>query len=228
MSCVDPEELCIDLEKNLEDLLSDLAGFQSDLQSAPTQAKSALMGVIKKLNVQIGKKEVELAACYAAKNISNLETTLMGTAKLTTTYPNAPGPYNLPIKVALTFFKGRRKITLYFGPFVAAKFSTPLGENVTTIKLNKYGGEMGDFNRKTGEMCVFLSLLFDQSVRILADENSLLNLELNTDVVDGMQGIPLNRNTRELTLVGKGQFEGGALDKQYAELTITGTIADLP
>jgi hypothetical protein len=216
----------------IEGLKTARRNLQEQLNSAAPQEKPDLVFQIRALNDQIRIRNEELEACHLVEGTPALTTTFTGTATLTTTYPNpgAAGPFIYPVTLGVYFGPGRTQVIIISFPTIATTpYSTTFGENVTTVSKEKDSFAGGSFERESGSMRIKITLRFDHSIDVLiVDEDSTLPLLLGTGSVGTLQGSPLNRTTRELTLVGAGTFEKGILGGSTGTLVSTGTFLDLP
>jgi hypothetical protein len=150
-----------------------------------------------------------------------LEATFTGTATVTTTYAQAPGPYVEPIQIGLRFDDARTAVEITSFPTIKTEpFQTPFGMNTTTI--TKIGGGSGTYN--SGALTMPLTLRFDHSVNLpFVEEDSTQDVVLSTNP----PGAPVD-SAGKVTLAGSAPFKGGILGGSTGSLTIEGTIAPVP
>lgn len=175
----------------------------------------------------IGKSVTSALTVATPGTLLPLTTVFNYTATLTTTYAKAPGPYSLTnLSMLLTFNANRDSVHVAsFSPFTTPEFQTPAGKSTTTVSMKSF--IEGAFHPDTGDMALRLSLFFDHSLDLwlVTEDSSLNRLLLGTRVAPG---VPLQRETRGLTLVGSGRFTEGILGGSQGTLMLAGTLQDLP
>lgn len=221
-------EQCDGLRKEIEDLVADRnARIEDNRNRLGRRDRERPDRVIVALARKIAQKREELRKCLIACGAPMpLVTGWSGFATLTTSLAAASGPFNNTISGTLRFSKERTQVILEsFAEIVAGPFSPLPGVTIiTTIK--RVGGGVGVFEAATGALSMPLELIFDNDVWFA--EDSFLTLNMTTGRAGGLQGVPLNRVTRTMTLVGSGPFRGGALDGSTGNLTLALTLAQLP
>jgi uncharacterized surface protein with fasciclin (FAS1) repeats len=141
-----------------------------------------------------------------------------GSAVLTTTNPDARGPYPGTVEnLRVNFTDCRRIIQITDFPPLVSNSETRVGPNRATMTM--FAGGAGTFNPTTGriEMPITLGLV-------------------NTNGLFGNSTLPLrltgtmNRTTGEVTLSGTGRFNGGQLGTTSTDgtVTVTGTFSPRP
>ncbi|MDD1752906.1 MAG: hypothetical protein LUQ38_07450 [Methanotrichaceae archaeon] len=215
--------VCEDIVKRINDLDSERKAIAEKMKHASPQEKAELVKEYGEVNRELSITKAKLKKCYADNGQTQFGTTLSGTVTINISYRNL-GTFFQDVTLGLSFEPGRHNIVITsFPEIVVGPFSTPLGDNVTTISKISGGGS---FNKDKGEFRVTLVLNFDHSIHVpFYEEDSTIALFLTTDAIGGA---PLDRATNQLTLVGEGTFQGGVLGGSTAALTISGTLADLP
>ncbi len=155
--------VCNQLAGEVADLKAERADLQTQLQHAAPAEKGALASQIKKLNSQIAPKEKLLTTCNSANGKQDQAATFTGTATLTTNNPNAPGPFVVNISIGFVYQAWRHDqiVVASFPAIVFGPYSTPAGNNTTTITL--LGANCGAINPKTGRLEVSVTLKFEES-----------------------------------------------------------------
>ena len=143
-----------------------------------------------------------------------LSTVFTGTSTLTTTFPEAPGPFRTQVTIGVEFSAARDRVVITSFPDIRTlPFPTPLGSNTTTVEY--VGGPPGTFGPGTGALAIPLSLRFDQSIDVpwlSYEEDSTITIPLSTSgAADGADAAPVNPTTGAATLVGTAEFQGGVL-----------------
>jgi hypothetical protein len=146
-----------------------------------------------------------------------LTSTFTGTATMTTTNPNARGPFTSDIRLELSFEDCGSTIRITEFPGISVTFGTPVGDNTTTVTMPSGGS--GRF--AGGRVDVPLSLRFANSIP--AAGTSFTDMTLTTGAAGGS-----SLRDGSITLVGSGRFRGGFLNGSNCNLTVTGTIAPAP
>jgi hypothetical protein len=160
--------------------------------------------------------------------------TFTGRAILLTTHPSAPGPFIQAVSITVQFDRCRRAVKiLAFPPLVVGPFSTPVGDNTTTITLT--GGGAGSFDPATGAMLLPIELHFDQSLGFPLAGDSDVTFDLTTGTSMSptgtfmLTGSPLtDPATCAITLVAASQFTDGYLGGEDCSLQIGGNLAPCP
>jgi hypothetical protein len=219
---------CTNLESELAALKQEWADRQAELVAAGSTQRPFIANRIKQLKHQLAAKQKELDICLAEQGTQPLETTFTGSVTLTTSYPSAAGPFTSPLTLGVFFGPGRTNLMITSFPLITTPpFNTPIGNNVTTVKL--VDGGQGSYNSGDGMLGIQVTLLFDHSIDLpFYEEDSTLPLFLGTGSVGDLHGAPLDRATGKLNLVGEGVFQGGIMAGRTGRLVIAGTLADLP
>lgn len=219
---------CRPIEESIRSLEAEKKGYQDELREASPPEKPYLTSQIKKLNQQLDAARRKLAQCQGIKPApSPLPSILSGTATLTTTLPEAPGPYVLPVsidarftgdsgtysRIAMTSFP---KLEFPVGPIEV--FGRLIEADVIITKQS--GGE-GTYRQ--GGISIPITLLFSNSANLTVFD-SVLPLTLSTSA----PGSPVNTN-RAVKLVDSGVFAGGlALDGRSGTLVVDGSFSRTP
>lgn len=139
------------------------------------------------------------------------------TARLSTTFEHAPGPFRVTLEIGL-LFDGSGTVTITDFPVVRTeRFDTPVGSNFTTI--TRSGGGVGDYG--DGAIVLPITLRFSHSNRFLSP--SELSLVLSTHESPGAPVDP-GPIFGDVALAGSGRFNGGVLGGERADLALFGTI----
>ncbi len=147
-----------------------------------------------------------------------LTSTFAGRGELTTTHPNAPGPFPADVNLTVTFTDCRTLINITnFPPIRGSSQNPPNRSTVTMI-----GGGSGRFDSSNGAIAIPITLKLENSNPFFG--NSTLQLELVAAGVADME----NSATGQATLRGTGTFVGGALDGHQGTLVIPGTFSPRP
>lgn len=214
--------------QNIVDHIAEMEGerrdLQLELQEAATNEKAGLVWQIKALNKQLAVADNQLTDCLAAHRgpppPPPLASTLSAVVTLTTSKPEAAGPYAMPIEFGCIFDGNRTVIALTSFPDIATSFDTPVGRNTTTV--SKVAGGSGSYS--AGQIDMSITLHFDQSIDLpFYEEDSDLPLVMSTSppgsAVDA---------TGAVTISGTGTFVGGYLAGATGTVTITGTFSPVP
>jgi hypothetical protein len=164
-----------------------------------------------------------LAHCLAAPALQPqqpLEARFTGTATLTTTFGQAPGPFVEDLAFNVVFDSSRTMLSIVSFPLIVERFETPLGENTTTI--TRRSGGSGSYS--AGNIVLPLGLRFDHSVDLpFFQEDSDLDIVLTT----APPGSPLTPEPfGNVTLAGSATFSRGVLGGDTGTLVIAGTISE--
>ena len=221
---------CEDIKNRLDNLTEVRRDVIAQLQTERDPIERArLVFELKSVGQQISVERRKLERCLEQEaGLFPLTTRLIATFILTTTFDNAPGPFEGELELEIRFNASRTTITIIsFPEIIVGPFDTPFGDNVTTVR--KIGGGSGIFNAQTGSAAIPVSLRFDHSIDIpFFDEDSTLLVTLSTGNVADLQGSPLNRTTREITVVGRGTFNGGVMGGRTGSLIVSGAFETLP
>lgn len=219
---------CEHIQQEIADLKAERTQLQADLSVAAPGQKPFIVAQIKAINRQITIKQVELNGCLGISGQRPLATDFTGIATLTTSFPQASGPFVNSISLSLSFNIARTEVVILgFPPISTDPFDTPVGWNVVTI--SQIGGGRGSFDLSSGAIGMPLTLFFDNSIDLpFFEEDSRLPLLLGTGTVGTLQGSPLNRTTKRVAMVGTSTFSGGVLNGHTGSLILDGIVADLP
>ena len=138
-----------------------------------------------------------------------------GTAALTTTRDEAPGPYNSDINLTLDFTDCRGTIRITNFPPLTSHSETRVGSNTSTMTM--VSGGAGRFTSTSRSISMPITLGLQNSLAILG--NSTLPLTL-TGAIDPATGTA--------TLRGTGTFSGGQLGTYQGTVVVTGTFSPAP
>lgn len=152
----------------------------------------------------------------AAVCAADLPAVFSGSATMSTSHPNARGPFTERITLDVNAANCRETLSITRFPGVSATFPTPVGDNTATITL--IGGGTGSFNAATGRLEVPVRLR-------LANTNafggvSTIEMTLSTEAAGAAR-----YRAGAVTLIGSGVFRGGFLDGQTGTFTINGVFA---
>jgi hypothetical protein len=215
---------CQSIQDEIDGLQQERELLQEQLQEAPPSQKPALIRLIRALNVQILAAQNRLADCIADSGPPPpppppLEGRFDGTATITTTFGQAPGPFTQPVRFGVMLNGARTVIAITSFPTIQTTFDTSLGRNTTTI--TRTSGGSGSY--AAGNIVMPLGLRFDHSINLpFFEEDSDLNVVLTTNP----PGSPVSPEPfGSVTLVGSGTFNGGILGGSTGNLTISGRIS---
>ena len=221
------QDACTTIYNELSLLKSERAGFQHDLHSAAPGEKSYLTNQIIKLNKKIATKTAEYKHCEQTHGGKpDLNTIFSGKATMTTSNSNASGPYHKDLKNSKSI-KGvfphwchnSLRIT-FFPALVVGPYSTPVGDNTTTVTLvNELSSAVDPAN---GKVELRVKLHFHHSLAVAGDSN--LEITVSTDG----QGGTRRQSDGSITLVGDATFQGGYLGGDTCHLIIKGTLQPGP
>jgi hypothetical protein len=159
----------------------------------------------------------EIGEMVAGPCAAPLGSTFTGTATMTTTNSNAPGPFISDVRLSLSFEDCRATLRITEFPAISVTFGTPLGDNTTTVTMPSGGsGALA-----SGRVDIPVSLRFGNSIP--AAGTSFADMTLTT----GSSGGSALRDG-SITLVGSGRFRGGFLNGSNCNLTVRGTISPAP
>ncbi|MEV3973530.1 hypothetical protein AB0K68_36305 [Streptomyces sp. NPDC050698] len=153
------------------------------------------------------------------RRLLGLFTTLTGTATLTTSDSRAPGPFTVPVTIGLFFNDARTQVSI--SSFPAITVQTDSGP----VTVTGIGGANGTFNKAAGAVSLPVDLNFNLPAPA---SDSDLPITFTTGSAGTLTGVPLNRTTRKIRLVGIATFDGGTLNGEQGTLVIDGELADLP
>lgn len=217
---------CQQIANELNALELEKTSLQKDVAQAVGSQKQGgvggLTGQITKLLPQIAAKQKQLNNCTKAWGKQDLSATFSGTATMTTSNPDAPGPFVQKISIGMTYLAWLHD-QFAINNFPAIKvgpFDTPIGSNTTTVTLVNSG--CGAADPKTGKLSVTLNLHFHESLKLAADSD--LTITVSTENAGGSR---LN-SAGKITLVGDGTFNGGHLNADSCHLVVKGTLLPLP
>jgi hypothetical protein len=159
----------------------------------------------------------ETSGLAAGPCAAPLSAAFVGTATMTTTNKNAPGPFTSDIRLSLSFEDCRSTLRITEFPAISVTFGTPIGDNTTTVTLPSGGS--GTF--AAGRVEIPVSLRFGNSIP--AAGTSFADMTLTTASGGGAA-----LRAGSLTLVGSGRFRGGFLNGSNCRLSVTGTITPAP
>jgi len=216
---------CQGIADEIAGLEAERTDLQLELQQAPTNQKAGLARQIKAINGKLLVARNQLVDCLATQPKDPpppppLEAQLAATVTLTTTKPEAPGPYQMPVVIGVILNGARTFISLTSFPDVATSFDTPVGRNTTTV--SRSSGGSGSYSG--GEINIPVTLHFDQSIDLpFIDEDSDLPLVLSTSA----PGSPVDAGG-QVSLVGTGAFVGGFLAGANGTISIDGRFTPAP
>lgn len=150
--------------------------------------------------------------------IDPLTSTFAGPAQLTTTHPNARGPFPSNVNLTVEFTDCRASMSITNFPPIAGSSEIP--PNRSTITM--IGGGSGSFNSSNGRIAIPITLRLENSNLLFG--NSTLRLELVAEGAADME----NPATGQATLRGTGTFMGGALNGFQGTLVVNGTFSPRP
>ncbi len=240
-------EACKPLADEVDSLGHLIKSLQEERQNAAFLHKLVLWIRIQVANRKLKVKDRELEQCVADSSTEqakdSFEVTFSGTVTIEIDHSNAAlrRPRTLPITFALQFSADRRQVRLPRFPAIeTAEFDTPYGRNRTTGW--RIGRKVeGTYDPASGQMEVPISFLFDHSLDVpFIEEDSEISFTGENALTTGearspsgvfvRHGSPLDRATREISLVGASVFVGGdkVLGGCDCSLQIAGTLSQLP
>lgn len=207
-----------------------VAPLQELLKKASPDEKGDIAGMIKeksadiRKNSQTAKKiatlQKEYSNCIEINGgLPALNATFAGTATLTTSNADAPGPFKRKVTVSLRFSEwDHRDISnVGFSPIaVTYDAGFPVGTVTTTVSL--MGSTFGKFDPFANSITLPLELFFHHSTDLA--EDSTLDITLVTTS-------PLT-GAGKIAVSGSSKFKGGYLDDESCSLTVVGTISPHP
>jgi hypothetical protein len=156
----------------------------------------------------------------ACTSSDSLIASFTGTAELTTTHPNARGPFMSNINLTVKFVDCRANLIITNFPPILNSFEIPGGRNTSTVTMA--AGGAGTFDSSNGRIAIPIALGFQNSFGLLG--NSTLPLRLAAEGVADME----DPATGRAILRGTGTFAGGALNGYQGTLTVTGSFSPRP
>ena len=214
---------CKAIQTDLNNLISERDDLQAQLKVAAPGEKSSLGSQVKVFIPKITAKQNELNACAKAHGgLPDVNTTFKGTATMTTNNPKVKGPFVEGVNIGAVFprwFHDQIFVTS-FPTIKVGPFSTPVGDNTTTVTLVDSG--KGPVTKATGEIEITAKLHFHHSLALAGDSD--LTITLSTETSGGSR----LKSGGALTLAGSGTFDGGYLDGNKCTLIITGALSQLP
>ncbi len=214
---------CAGVYSQLAALKSERTSLQSDLKNAAPGEKPFLNNQIRKLNKKITAKEAEYVQCELAHDGKpTANTTFVGKAVMSTNNSKASGPYvkNVTIKGVFPRFCHDALLITDFPPIVVGPYSTPVGDNTTTVTLVEETNSSVD--PSTGRVQLTVKLHFHHSLAVAKDSDLIITL--STDAPGGTRRTDAGRSPGAIVLVGNGTFIGGYLGDNTCHLQIAGTI----
>jgi hypothetical protein len=221
------EDACTAIYNQLAALKSERAGFQNDLKTATPGEKHFLVSQIQKLNPKIAAKASEYKHCEQVHGGKpDLNTVFSGKATMTTSNSNAPGPYQADLthrKIIKGVFPHWCHNSLrisFFPTIVVGPYSTPVGDNTTTVTLVSEPSSTVD--PSNGRVDITVKLHFHHSLAVAADSD--LVITISTDKPGGER----RQSNGAITLVGDAAFQGGYLGDNTCHLIIGGKLIPGP
>jgi hypothetical protein len=214
---------CVSIQNEINNLKAERTGLQDELKSAAPGEKPNLAGQILQLNKQITPKEKQLDACAKTNGgMPDVNASFKGNATMTTNNSNLPGPFVQGVNISAYYphwLHDRLDIT-NFPKIVVGPFSTPVGNNTTTVTMIDLGS--GPLVRSTGEVEITVKLHFDHSIVVAGDSDMVITLS-----TENAGGSRLAANGA-VTMVGSSKFDGGYLGGNTCKLVIKGTLTPKP
>jgi hypothetical protein len=207
------------VEDELDHLERERAALQQTLEEAAPDVRPFVLLQVRALNRQIDDLYDQLGEAIADAPLpqSLKAARFEGTARLSTTFEHARGPFRVALEVGL-LFDGSGTVTITDFPAIRTdRVDTPIGSNVTTI--TRSGGGTGDYG--DGAIVLPITLRFSHSNRFLS--SSELSLVLSTHESPGAPVDP-GPIFGAVALAGSGTFRGGVLGGERADLALFGTI----
>jgi hypothetical protein len=181
----------------------------------------------------MGRSATESVTVFVG--VGPLLATFTGTSTISTTHPDAPGPFVDTLTAGAEFSADRRTVVLRLPQI--RRVTTPQPDVTVTIEVTMVGGGTGMFTPADGSMAVPVTLLFRVLVQFLgitvSDTTSTLSDTLTTGSDTSPTGAfsdtgaPMD-GTGFVVLVADGQFTGGVLNGRDVSLVIVGTVSPRP
>jgi hypothetical protein len=208
------------VEDELDHLERERAALQQTLEEAAPDVRPFVLLQVRALNRQIDDLHDQLGEAIADAPLpqSLSAARFEGTARLSTTFQHAPGPFRAGLEGVGLLFDGSGRVTITDFPVIRTdRVDTPIGSNVTTI--TRSGGGTGTYD--DGAIVLPITLRFSHSNRFL--RSSELSLVLSTHEPPGAPVDP-GPIFGAVALAGSGRFRGGVLGGERADLALFGTI----
>lgn len=138
-----------------------------------------------------------------------------GNATMTTSHPNARGPFNQSLSLGINLTNCRGMISIAQFPPISVTFPTPLGDNTTTLSM--LSGGSGTFNAATGRIEIPVRLGLTNTIGLAG--MSVIELTLSTENPGASR-----HSMGRATLTGSGTFRGGFLDGQTGSFVVAGSF----
>jgi hypothetical protein len=245
---------CQALKDELDALMQERADLQLDLQSAAGSGKASIVAGIRRLAAQINQKRLAFDECLGIQPLpAPLVAFLSGFLSFFAPMAN-PTTGVVPVTLVLTFDgPDRSQVDLQFPMIVfPGTLHLPLGVGTCAGSLNLNASEgFGAFDQTFGNMSVPLTLTasfiisgtydpfsvcgglknlglpYPSTMNLTAPGLTTGTVRSSASPTGSVSGVPLNRTTGSLTLVGSGTFSGGAAIGA-ADLIIAGTLSPIP
>jgi hypothetical protein len=177
---------------------------------------------VKALWKQVAILNQEISKCILSHGGKPaLNSTFEGTATLTTTHPDAPGPFTVPVSFGLLFDEGcHSNVEITNFP------SIDVGNGAATV--TKVAGGSGTYNPATGAMWLFLTLDVDPSNALATKSDIPLDLSTENPWGVRLPIVVLAGSKGHITLTGTGTFQGGHFDGSSGTLVVADTISPHP
>lgn len=214
---------CQGIQDEIDGLEAERAQLQEELTGAGPAEKMALLRQIVAINRQLAPLRKQLDECIRSHPepppVPPIVAIFVGTTTLTTTDPNAPGPFYNDVTLQLQIVEQTITITA-FPPLSTDPFSTPLGSDTVTVTRSAGGSGRYDVGGIRGHIFMPITLQFRHSLPGVVD--SELSLDLSTDP----PGSPLVPEPfGYVKLEGSGRFVGGYFNDKTGTLIADGRIS---
>lgn len=227
---------CKSAESTVKELEAELEDAYEEVQNAKGSGKASAgqhaFNAYKKL--QEAKKA--LNHCLIEAGVppppQPLDATFVGAYSVSTTHPNAPGPFRGTITIGCRFSSDRTYVIITYFPAVVTD-SFPLGGILGSdqVTITEIGLGSGSFDQATGAMAISLSLNFHHSSSFLSDSTLALIMDTGTHTsLSGAltaNGSPMDAQGM-ITLAGVGIFSNGNLGGSEASVFIAGQVSPHP
>lgn len=137
-----------------------------------------------------------------------------GTAELTTTRREAPGPYGSTVNLTVDFTECRGIVRITNFPPLTSNSLTALGPNTSTMTMT--AGGSGRFTASSGRVEMPVTLGLQNSLSIFGNSTIPLTLAGTVDAAGNA------------TLRGTGTFSGGQLGSYQGTVVVTGRFSPRP
>jgi hypothetical protein len=218
---------CEVFEQNLLNIENTIAILTNELNKADFSERSVIAHeILQETNLE-NQQRAKLNACIAADpGLPPLSTTLTGTITFATNFNGSDfQEHATPIQIGIVFSAFRDQVIFSFPSVNVPGFPISVTESVVSENT-------GTFSETTGAISVATELQFSAGVfgSSTADFTFTTGNSVSPDGVINLTGIPLNRQTKSIDLVGTTHFGSGdgPLAGSDGLIFISGTLGELP